>query len=241
MYEKVPKYYILKRELIQMINSEELLEDQMIPSERKLIEQYGMSRITVRRAINDLVNEGYLYIIQGKGTFVKGDKAQQDLFSITSCTQDIINFGMVPSRKVLGVSVIKAFAKKSRQLEIEPGEKIIEIDRVYFADQEPINHTIAYLPTKYFPKLENHDFEKQSLYEVLEKEYGVQITHATRTIEAVLAQGETADLLEIEEGVPIILFRGTTYAVIGNKEVPIETFKCHYRSDKFKFYIKQVR
>lgn len=240
-YEKVPKYYLLKQELIRKINSDELLEDHMIPSERKLIDTYGLSRITVRRAINDLVNEGYLYKIQGKGTYVKGDKRKQDLFSITSCTDDIINLGMTPSRKVLNVEVMEAYPKRSRQLEIDRGEQIVTVDRVYFANDEPINHTIAYLPAKYFPKLEAHDFETQSLYTVLEQEYGVVITRATRTIEAVIAEGETAELLEVEEGVPIILFRGTTFAIIGNKEVPIETFKCHYRSDKFKFYINQIK
>lgn len=152
-----------------------------------------------------------------------------------------MNLGMKPSRKVLSVDVVDAFAKKSRILEIEKGDKIVAIDRVYYADQEPINHTVAYLPSKYFPDLEKHDFSAQSLYDVIEKEYKIRITRATRTIEAVLAEGETADLLDVEEGVPIILFRGTTHAMVGNKEVPIETFKCHYRSDKFKFYINQVK
>jgi len=89
-YDKAPKYYILKNTLIKKINDEELIDDHMIPSERELISTYGVSRITVRRAIDELVNEGYLYKIQGKGTYVKGDKGKQDLFSITSCTTDIL-------------------------------------------------------------------------------------------------------------------------------------------------------
>ncbi|HEY8395357.1 MAG TPA: GntR family transcriptional regulator [Bacilli bacterium] len=238
---KIPKYIILKEDIIRQIDNEELIDDQMIPSERELIAKYGISRITVRKAIDELVNEGYLYKIQGKGTYVKGDRGKQNLFSITSCTQDIINLGMVPSRKVLGLDVIKVNAKKAKQLEIDKEEKVVRLDRLYFADNEPINRTITYLPVKYFPGLEKQDFEKKSLYEVLEKEYGVTITRATRTIEAILAEGETADLLDVAEGMPVLLFRAVTYGKIGNREVPIEVFKCTYRSDKFKFYINQIK
>jgi GntR family transcriptional regulator len=240
-YDKAPKYYILKNTLIKKINDEELIDDHMIPSERELISTYGVSRITVRRAIDELVNEGYLYKIQGKGTYVKGDKGKQDLFSITSCTTDILNLGMNPSRKVLHIDKVPVNSKKQKQLELNQHEDVVVIDRVYYADDEPINHTIAFLPAKYFPNLENHDFQKHSLYDILENEYGVQITRATRTVEAVLAKDVTAELLEVEEGVPIILFRAVTYGIVGNKEIPIETFKCHYRSDKFKFYINQIK
>jgi len=238
---KVPKYIILKEEIIRQIENEELVDDQMIPSERELIAKHGMSRITVRKAIDDLVNEGYLYRIQGKGTFVKGDRGKQNLFSITSCTQDIINLGMVPSRKVLSIDVIPVNAKRAKQLEISKDEMVVRLDRLYFADGEAINRTTTYLPAKYFPGLEKHDFEKNSLYEVLEQEYGVTITRATRTIEAILAEGDTADLLDVPEGMPILLFRAVTYGKIGNRELPIEVFKCCYRTDKFKFYINQVK
>jgi len=240
-YDGVPKYHRLKRALVERINEEELVEDQKIPSERILIDEFNVSRITVRKAIDELVNEGYLYKVQGKGTYVKGTKAKQDLFSITSCTRDIIAHGMEPRRKVLNLEVMKTDKKRSRQLEIDPKDNIVLIDRVYYADDLPLNRTIAYLPERYFPKLHEHDFSSQSLYEVLEEEYGVKITRAKRTIEAVLAQGETAKQLQVEEGKPIILFRAVTYGVVNRKEVPIETFKCLYRTDQFKFYIDQIR
>lgn len=240
-YYKVPKYYILKLEIIKKIENDEFLDDQMIPSERELIKEFGVSRITVRKAIDELVNEGYVYRVQGKGTYVKGDKKTQDLFSITSCTQDIINLGMTPSRKVVACEIIDAIPKRARIMEIDKSDKLLVIDRVYYADDEPINRTIAYLPIKYFPGLEKHNFADESIYEILEKQYNLKITRATRTIEAVLARDEVSDLLEVEDGMPVLLFRGTTYGIIGNKEVPIETFKTNYRTDKYKFYINQVK
>ncbi len=240
-YDGVPKYYRLKRALVERINEEELVEDQKIPSERVLIDEFNVSRITVRKAVDELVNEGYLYKIQGKGTYVKGTKAKQDLFSITSCTKDILAHGMEPRRKTLTLDKMRTDRKRSRQLEIDPNDDVFLLDRIYYADDLPLNRTIAYLPARYFPGLEKHDFSSQSLYEVLEEEYGVQITRAKRTIEAVLAQGETAKHLQVEEGKPIILFRAVTYGLVNRKEVPIETFKCLYRTDQFKFYIDQVR
>ncbi|XFA99061.1 GntR family transcriptional regulator [Candidatus Izemoplasma sp. B36] len=241
MYFKVPKYYTLKKEIVKKIDNDELLDDQMIPSERELIKEFGVSRITVRRAVDELVKEGYLYKIQGKGTYVKGDSKKQDLFSITSCTQDIINLGMTPSRKVFRCEVINSYPKRSRQMELDKADKLVVIDRVYYADEEPINRTITYLPEKYFPGLEEHDFHKESLYEVLENHYNLKITRATRTIEAIVAEDEISNMLEVENGLPLLLFRGTTYGIINNKEVPVETFKTCYRTDKYKFYINQVK
>ena len=241
MYLKVPKYYIIKREIVKKIDNDELLDDQMIPSERELIKEFGVSRITVRKAIEELVNEGYLYKIQGKGTYVKGATKTQDLFSITSCTQDIISLGMTPSRKVVNCEIIDSYPKRAREMELDKSDKLLTIDRVYYADGEPINRTVTYLPIKYFPDLEKHDFKEESLYDILEQKYNLKITRATRTIEAVLAEDDIADLLEVKEGVPVLLFRGTTYGIINNKEVPVETFKTNYRTDKYKFYINQVK
>jgi GntR family transcriptional regulator len=237
----MPKYYILKRKLIEKIDQEDFKVNETIPSERELIEMYNVSRITVRKAIDELVNEGYLYKIQGKGTYVKSDEYSQDLFSITSCTQDVIKLGMTPGRKVISAEVVTADKKHSRSLELGDGEKVFRMERVYYADKEPINHTTTYLPYKLFPGIEKYDFSEDSLYKVLENEYGAQITKAKRTVEAILAEDEIAEYLEVPAGIPILLFNCVTYGVVNGKEVPIENFKCCYRSDKFKFYINQVK
>lgn len=241
MEERVPKYYLLKRDLAEKIENEEFPSDTPIPSERELMETYQVSRITVRKAIDELVNEGYLYKIQGKGTYVKSDEKSSDLFAITSCTEDVLRLGMKPSKKVMVAELVLANAKRAKALEITQNDRVFMLGRILFADQEPLNYTIAYLPEKLFPGLERHSFDKESLYQVLQEEYGVKLTKARRTIEAILARDEVAEYLELEEGAPIILFRCVTYGIINGKEVPVENFKCYYRTDKFKFYIDQVR
>jgi GntR family transcriptional regulator len=239
--EKVPKYYALKNYILEMIDREEYAIEQAIPSERTLIEQFGISRITIRRAIDVLVNEGYLYRLQGKGTYVKGDKVKQDLFMITSCTQDIINHGMTPSRKVIQSHVGACRADTARILQIGSEEQVFTLERVYYANFEPLNCTLTILPYKYFPGIEKSDFAKESLYDVLEKKYGVRISKATRSLEARLALEDMAQKLDLHAGAPLLLFEAVTYGLVEGKEVPIEVFESHYRTDKFKFYINQIR
>lgn len=236
-----PKYYVVKRALMEKIDNDEFGVGSMIPSERELMAMFDVSRITVRKAVEELEQEGYLYKVQGKGTYVKGDQRSQDLISITSCTQDVIRFGMKPSRKVINNEYIQADKKRQRRLNLASGEDVFCLSRIYYADDEPINYTTAYLPHKYLPGIEKHDFSKQSLYEVLEKEYNIQITRAERTIEAIIAHDEITEYLDVKEGIPLILFECITYGLMNGKEYPVETFKCFYRSDKFKFCINQVR
>jgi GntR family transcriptional regulator len=114
------------------------------------------------------------------------------------------------------------------------------VKRVYYANNEPINLTTTYLPCKTFPLIDTYDFGVYSIYDILESKYNTRITKATRTIEAVLAVDEVAKELKIKEGDPILLFRAVTFGMVNGREVPIETFKSFYRSDKFKFYINQI-
>ncbi len=236
-----PKYYSVKKKILEMIDQEEVGPDGMVPSERELMSMFEISRITAKKAIDDLVKEGYLYRIQGKGTFVKNDTLNQDLVSITSCTEDIIKMGMTPSKQLLAAEVIPADQALMRKLHLCNGDKVLMVKRVYFADSEPLNLTTTCLPCKLFPGIENYDFGVESIYNVLESKYDTRITKAKRTIEAVLAADEVSEIFKIDEGKPILLFRAVTLGFVNGKEVPIETFKSYYRTDKLKFYINQVK
>ncbi len=237
----LPKYYVLKKDLIDKIENDVFVSNQQIPSERELIQLYGFSRITVRKAIDELVVEGYLYRIHGKGTYVKGNVVQQNIFTLHSITDDILEMGMKPSRKVLKFSVDRVYPKRAKELEIENDDEVVILDRIYYADNEPMNRTTDYLPAKYFPNITLYDFSKHSLFEVIEQEYGIKITKATRTIEAVIADEDIAEMLDLKKGYPILLFRGATYGIVNNEEVPIESYKSYYRSDNRRFSITQVR
>ena len=239
--DRLPKYFIVKKAIVENIDNELYRSNEAIPSEKRLMELYNVSRITIRKAIDELVTEGYLYKIQGKGTYVKADEGSNNLFSITSSTEDVQRMGMTPSKKTKINKVESASPKRAKSLEISPDDLGEVIGRISYADNEPLNYTIAFLPEKIFPGLIEHDLEKESLYKLINDKYGIRITKARRTIEAVLAKDEIAKYLELEEGMPVILFRCVTYGIVNGKEIPIEYFKCYYRTDKYKFYIDQVR
>lgn len=234
-----PKYHVLKQHIIKFINSGNFEDNNLIPSEHEFMKQYSLSRITVRKAIDELVNEGYLYKIQGKGTYVKGEKNTRPMFSIRSCTEDIRSVGMEPSRITVSSDVIEADMHRIRRLELTQGDKVFRLVRVYFANSEPVNYTTDYLPIRHFPSISNFNFNTNSLYEILKKEYNCLILKSKRTMEAVLAMGDVAKYLEVKEGHPLILFRAVTYGKVHDIEIPIETFKCYYRTDKISFEIHQ--
>ena len=239
--DKSPKYFIVKKAIVENIDNDLYHSNEAIPSEKKLMEFYNVSRITIRKAIDELVTEGYLYKIQGKGTYVKADEGSNNLFSITSSTEDVQKMGMKPSKKTKISRIEFASPKRAKALEISTNDQVEVIGRISYADLEPLNYTIAFLPEKIFPGLIEYDLEHESLYKLINDQYGVRITKARRTIEAVLAKDEIAKYLELEEGMPVILFRCVTYGIVNGKETPIEYFKCYYRTDKYKFYIDQIR
>lgn len=167
--DKVPKYYWLKRILIEKIEMEEFKSNVPILTERELMEQFQVSRITVRKAIDELVKEGYLYKIQGKGTYVKDDNYNQDLFEITSCTEDVLKLGKKPEKSIIISEVIKADTKRAKTLNITTDDNVFCLGRVTFADGEPLNYTLTYLPEKIFLGIERYDFKIESLYSLIQK------------------------------------------------------------------------
>ncbi len=122
----VPLYYKLKQEIVKMIEDEEFTPDELIPSERDMMEKYDISRTTVRKAIDVLVNEGYLYKIHGKGTYVKGKKFSQGLLNLTSCTEMLKSKGFDPISKVIKSEIFTPRKKIMHHMNLS------DRDRVFF-------------------------------------------------------------------------------------------------------------
>lgn len=241
MDNMLPKYYLIKNDIIEKINNEILASHQLLPSERELIEAYGVSRITVRRAIDELVKEGYAYKVRGKGSFVKGDNLKQGLNKVHSYTEEIVNQGMTPSRTVVNIGFKNVNAKKSKIFNMSLDEDLFVLERIYYADDEPICLTKTLLPSKFFPNIECFDFANNSLYSILENFYKLKITRASQTIEASASTDYTSKYLDVNDGHPLLLFRTTTYGVIDGCEVPFEYFKSYYKTDKVRYTLDQVR
>ena len=209
-----------------------------IPSEHELMKRFGVSRSTVRHAISELVLEGWLYRIQGSGTYVARPKYRQTLSRLTSFTEDMRLLGLTPRAKLLLCRVEGADEPIAAALSLTPGEEVIRIERLRFADDEPMALNTSILPRRLVPGLEEMDLEKGSLYEVLEKRYGLILSRAEQTLEPALADAYAAELLGVPVGAPLLLVEGVVYLKNG---APAEWVRILYRGDRYKFHIVAVR
>lgn len=234
----LPRYYQLKEILRERIRSGEWKPGDLIPSERELSERYGISRMTARQAITDLVNEGLFYREQGKGTFVSQRKITQQLILLTGFTEDIRARGQRPGTKVLSAEMLPADEATSEKLRINPGTIIFRLQRLRLADGEPLAIELSQISFKGCERLLQEDLEHNSLYRVLETQYGIPLMEADQELEAGLARNEEAQLLKISIGSPVLFTRRVTYT---ERNQPIEYAKAVYCGNKYTFYTHMKR
>jgi GntR family transcriptional regulator len=235
----IPLYYQLKEILLEYVEQAET--GSSFPTELELCEQFDISRPTVRQAINELVVEGYLQRIKGKGTFIAEPRIKQDfLIVLKSFTEEMQEKGLIPKTKVLGVEKELCDEKVSKALNISVGSEVIHLKRLRFANNIPIVLVVTFLPPEKLPDILSRDFENESLYRIIEQDYGYTIDRATRTLEAWVAGEDEAELLEIKEGDPIQFIETIAYLTDGT---PIEYSLAQYRGDKseFTFELKKQR
>ncbi len=232
-HSPVPRYHQLKEILREKIRSGEWKPGDLIPSERELSETYGISRMTTRQAITDLVNEGVFYREQGKGTFVTRHKITQQLIRLTGFTEDIRARGQQPSTKVLSAQMFPADEVVAEKLRISPGFLVVRLQRLRLADGEPLAIELSHLNFKGCEKLLEEDLEQNSLYRLLEAKYSVPLMEAEQELEAGLAGNDEAHLLKIHVGSSVLYTRRTTYT---DRYQPIEYAKSVYCGNKYTFY-----
>ncbi len=226
----VPKYYQLKEILRDMIETKKLGAGQVIPPERELCERYGVSRMTARQAVIELVNEGLLYRVQGRGTFVAEAKLRQGTGRLTSFTQDMQERGMQVSSVVLGIEVEEAGPVVARMLRIDPGDRIIRVRRVRNADGKPMALETSHLLYEVAKGILEVDLSEHSLYEQLGR-MGVRIASAEQSYEAVLVNDFESGHLGVPAGSPAMLIERITF---DSEERPFEYVKSVYRADRYR-------
>ncbi|MFC4617461.1 GntR family transcriptional regulator [Camelliibacillus cellulosilyticus] len=233
----VPIYYQIEAYIKDMIEANRLGAGDAIPSEREFTEKFQVSRMTVRQAITNLVNDGYLYRQKGKGTFVADKKIEQPLQGLTSFTEDMKRRGMLPATRLLDFSIVPAGRTVAARLQVKDNEAIYKIKRIRLADDKPMALEETYIPTNLVPDL-TRDIVQQSLYSHIEKDRRLRIANGDQVIEAAIAGGEETQYLHIAEGDPILLIHRHTFLQDGR---PLEWVKSIYRADRYKFVISMIR
>lgn len=238
---KIPKYEVIKNDLIRTISEGVYPPGSELPSENDLIDKYNVSRITIRRAIDELYLADYIEKKQGKRAIVRGDIKTQELTSISSYTEEILRQGMVPSRKVLSSMLRLCQEEEQKLLQLDKAEPVYTLCRVVYADDKPLCYTDTALPYKYFRDIEQNDFSIHSLYDIIENTYGIKITTSELKLRAVLATEEISHFLGIEKGTPLLHYSAVTYGIVDGKELPIEHFITYYLTDLFEYSLIQKR
>ncbi|MCT2342811.1 GntR family transcriptional regulator [Niallia taxi] len=231
----IPIYFQLEMEIKEIVKG--LNPGDPISSEREFSEKYDISRMTVRQAINNLVNEGILVRKRGKGTFVAEQKVEQPLSGLTSFSEDMRSRGLKPLTKILSFQQISSDKNIAAKLKIAEGVPVYEVSRLRLADESPMALEISYLPANIITDL-TEDTVYASLYEYIENELNLQISHATQTLESSLAQKSECSILQIEEGDPVLLIERFSYLQNGEA---FEYVKSIYRGDRYKFVIDMKR
>ncbi|MBM7654915.1 GntR family transcriptional regulator [Neobacillus cucumis] len=233
----IPIYYQLEELIKVLIEKGELKPGDALPPEREYAEKYHISRMTVRQAFTDLVNEGYLYRQQGKGTFVAERKIEQGLQGLTSFTEDMIARGLKPGSKLVKFEMIPASSQIAGQLKIAEYGPVYEISRIRLADDVPMALETNYISANLIKGI-TEDIVNESLYAYIEGKLNLRIASASQTIESSVASQSEANYLNIKMGDPVLLIQRNTFLLDGT---PLELVRSVYRADRYKFMIQMKR
>jgi GntR family transcriptional regulator len=209
---------------------EQLDVGEAIPSERLLSADLGVSRLTVRAALDDLVREGYLVRRRGSGTFVSEPKIAQEL-TLTSFTEDMRRRGLHPVSRTLELTVVPAGARLGRFLHVSPSEPIVVAKRLRLADHETMAIETLHVREALVPGLSGGDLEQRSFYELLRERYGIVVAGGTQTIEPTVTNEEESEALGVPLHSPAFLFERFSRAESGDI---VEYVHSIYRGDRYR-------
>ncbi len=226
----------IKQKIADDIENEVYPSGGKIPTEKQFCEQFKVSRITVKNAILELVNEGMLYRIKGKGTFVRKKKYELNfLYRDTSFHEQILTSGIIPTSRVLSMDVRQADRDIAERLGIEKEGRFIHLLRLRLVNQEPVAVVESFLPFDLCSFILGHDFTKESLHVLLNTKEQSKIVRVTRDVEAVETTKTEKMLLGVANSSPLLFF--TNYSYNANGRV-VDYCMSYYRGDRSKFSIE---
>ncbi|CAA9240759.1 MAG: Transcriptional regulator, GntR family [uncultured Chloroflexi bacterium] len=211
--------------------------DQM-PTEPELMARFGVSRITVRQALMELVHAGALYRRSGKGTFVTQPKIEQELHALTGFVEDMMALGLRASARVVSVARVPADATVAQHLEVPRGSAVLRIERVRLGNEEPLSFDVTYLPPALGERVAREDLTLHPIFTLLEDKYGIPLGYADYRIHAATADSHVARQLDIARGAPTLVIERMTYSESGT---PLDYERLYYRGDRISYRMRLLR
>src|SRR5215469_918318 len=233
-----PLYARVEAVLADEIAAGALKVGDQLPTEDSLIERFEVSRITVRRAIQNLVSRGLVEIRRGKGTFVAAPKITQELTQLSGFVEDMHALGRKPTARVIGKKIVTADKIVAGHLALTKGERVVRIHRVRLANGVPISFDETYLPLEIGKKIITNNLKVEPIFSLLERKYDVPLIEAEYKLEAVAAEAEVAAALRVKQGSPIFRIERTSYSTDNR---PVDYEKLYYRGDLVRFVTRLAR
>ena len=233
----VPLHLQVRNYLLGCMERGQLLPGQKLLQEREYAARFGISLAPVRQAILDLVKEGYLYRVPGRGTFVREQKVEAKISILSSFTESMRAKGLSAVLRVVELRIDKAPAVV-RLIPETQDQQFVFLQRVAMVEGTAMALLTSYLPSRLVPGLESLDLNGQSLYRTLEERYGIVLARAESSIEVVRCRGTQSIVLGVPQGTPMLQVEGKTYDV---KDQFVEFAQVLYRADRFRFTIESFR
>jgi GntR family transcriptional regulator len=222
------KYLHIRDQLLDQL--ETMSPGEPLPPERELAARLGVSRMTLRRALDELVSAGRAVRRQGAGVFATGPKVAQSL-AATSFSVEMRRRGLEPGARTLSSASVPAGARLGQRLELSPGEPVLRVERLRLADGSPMAIEILHAPTAVVPGLDGTDLVDRSYYEVLAAKYDVRISAGVQTIEPTVTDAAESDVLEVPLHSPALLFERVSRDQHGRV---VEYVRSVYRGDRYR-------
>jgi len=234
--EGVPAHTQIEERLAEAIAGGDLRPGDRLPPERELAERLGVSRMTLRHALDALGRRGLVVRARGRlgGTFVAEPKIERDLTTLAGLTQELKRQGHRAGARVLSARTGPAGRRTAEALAIEPGERVSEIVRLRLSDGQPLALERSLFPAERFPDLLQHELDG-SLYELLERAYGEPPVRAVERLEPVVADAEEGAVLGVKAGAPLLLVERVAYSTAG---VPLEYARDLFRGDRTRVLVE---
>ncbi|MFZ5753832.1 MAG: GntR family transcriptional regulator [Bacillota bacterium] len=235
MMNASPLHYQITQELREELKQGRWKAGELFPTDKQFMEKYGVSSTTVRRAIYELVKEGWLERKPGKGTFVKSEMTET-LQRLTGFFEEMVNKGLTPSAKIIKMQPVMVTAKLLEQVpELKEfnRDKLFCITKVQKMNNLPVAYIHSYWPREIGEELAKHDLTKQGMYQIVSG-MGIILEEANQIISATVAKKEIAKALEVTEGSPLLEMRRIVY----NDKKTLEVSVNYYRADRYKYHVK---
>lgn len=207
----LPIYFQVKTSILEKIKKDIYKVGFQLPTDMEFCDIYNVSRITVRRALQELESDGYIQRIQGKGSYVRVKEIKQNISRFYSFTNELVNMGYKPSSELISFELVKPTERIREVLELDEDDMVFRIERLRLADDVIAALDNSYIPEKYIPNFMEDYLEGGSLYEALEKHYGFRPNNSEETIEAIALEYHEAQKMKLKAGIPQLLVERISY------------------------------